>query len=260
MRRHLGSALRRRIEYCGLLVLVSALRLARRLVTSWLPVTIVALTLVWAVLTAMTAQASAVATADGWQWPLHGATPVVMRGFEPPPVPWAAGHRGVDLRARPGEGVYAAGTGVVGFAGLLAGRGVVAVHHADGLETTYEPLDVLVREGQRVQAGQLIGRVGAGHGDCGAGYVCLHWGLRRGATYLDPLQLVRAGPIRLLPVWRGGLPTPALAVAAQSDAPAHRGQPRSMAPATVGGAALAATGVASGIALAVRRRRRVAPP
>jgi hypothetical protein len=29
--------------------------------------------------------------------------------------------------------------------------------------------------------------------------VCLHWGLLRGATYLNPLTLVGAGPIRLLP-------------------------------------------------------------
>ena len=29
---------------------------------------------------------------------------------------------------------------------------------------------------------------------------CLHWGLRRGEAYLDPLTLVGAGPIRLLPL------------------------------------------------------------
>ena len=28
---------------------------------------------------------------------------------------------------------------------------------------------------------------------------CLHWGLLRGETYLDPLTLVGAGPVRLLP-------------------------------------------------------------
>ena len=29
---------------------------------------------------------------------------------------------------------------------------------------------------------------------------CLHWGLLRGETYLNPLTLVGAGPIRLLPL------------------------------------------------------------
>ena len=31
---------------------------------------------------------------------------------------------------------------------------------------------------------------------------CLHWGWRRGDTYLDPLDLVGGGPVRLLPLWR----------------------------------------------------------
>src|SRR4051794_32507896 len=137
-----------------------------------------------------------------WAWPLAGL-PTVVRGFEPPPLPWAPGHRGVDLRARAGAAVLAAGAGVVGFAGMLAGRGVVSVHHADGLETTYEPLEVLVHPGERVALGQLLGRMTPEHGSCGLGYVCLHWGLRRGATYLDPLQLVRPRHIRLLPLWSG---------------------------------------------------------
>jgi hypothetical protein len=31
---------------------------------------------------------------------------------------------------------------------------------------------------------------------------CLHWGWIAGTTYLDPLRLVGAGPVRLLPLWR----------------------------------------------------------
>jgi murein DD-endopeptidase MepM/ murein hydrolase activator NlpD len=144
-----------------------------------------------------TAPATAV---DGWRWPLAGS-PGIVRGFDPPPLPWLAGHRGVDLRARPGETVQAAGPGVIGFAGMVAGLGVVTVHHANGLMTTYEPVDASVHAGHRVDAGDLIGHVTAGHGDCGAGRVCLHWGLRRGVTYLDPLQLVRAPRVRLLPIY-----------------------------------------------------------
>ena len=53
---------------------------------------------------------------------------------------------------------------------------------------------------------------------------CLHWGWLEGQTYLDPLRLVGAGPVRLLPLWRDapvGLQpwlTPAGAPAGRRDA------------------------------------------
>ena len=47
-------------------------------------------------------------------WPL-APEPEVVRGFEPPPGPWAAGHRGVDLAGHPGQTVRAALPGTVGF-------------------------------------------------------------------------------------------------------------------------------------------------
>jgi murein DD-endopeptidase MepM/ murein hydrolase activator NlpD len=120
----------------------------------------------------------------------------VVRGFDPPRSRYGAGHRGVDLAARAGEPVLASAAGTVAFAGSVAGRGVVSIDHGS-LRTTYEPVDAQVFVGQRVATGQPIGRQGAG-GHC-AGR-CLHWGLRQGSTYLDPLSLVggRAGPLRLL--------------------------------------------------------------
>src|SRR5438128_12119850 len=64
-------------------------------------------------------------------WPVAGAggrpRPVVVRGFEPPPRPWSAGHRGVDLAAGQGSPVRAAAAGRVVFAGTVAGQGVVSV-------------------------------------------------------------------------------------------------------------------------------------
>jgi murein DD-endopeptidase MepM/ murein hydrolase activator NlpD len=133
-----------------------------------------------------------------FRWPLDGRPPVVRR-FEPPPRPWLAGHRGVDLSAGPGAPVYAAGPGIVRFAGPLAGRGVVSVDHADGLRTTYEPVSSVVTAGQAVRAGEVVGLLAAGHPGCPA-TACLHWGLRRGGTYLDPLALVGAARVRLLPL------------------------------------------------------------
>jgi murein DD-endopeptidase MepM/ murein hydrolase activator NlpD len=136
---------------------------------------------------------------SSWQWPLR--PPVsVLRPFDPPTHPWEPGHRGVDLAARPGQAVYAAGPGRVGFARDLAGRGVVTVLHGR-LRTTYLPVHPSVRTGQAVAAGTRIGVVENVLGHCGAS-PCLHWGLREGVTYFDPLTLVGRGPVRLLPWWR----------------------------------------------------------
>jgi len=133
-----------------------------------------------------------------WTWPLDGV-PVVVRGFAPPPRPWLAGHRGVDLAGREGLIVRAAGRGVVVYAGPVAGRGVVSVDHAGGLRTTYEPLSASVRAGQVVAAGESLGALEMGHAGCPVA-ACLHWGLRRGETYLDPLLLVRPAQVRLKPL------------------------------------------------------------
>jgi len=133
-----------------------------------------------------------------WTWPLDGV-PVVVRTFTPPPRPWLAGHRGVDLAGREGLVVRAAGRGVIVYAGSVAGRGVVSVDHAGGLRTTYEPVFGSVRAGQVVMAGESLGELETGHAGCPV-VACLHWGLRRGETYLDPLLLVRPLQVRLKPL------------------------------------------------------------
>lgn len=142
--------------------------------------------------------AGTAASSGRFGWPLDGQ-PVVVRGFDPPPVPWAAGHRGVDLAASPGAVVRSAGDGVVSFAGRIAGRGVLTVAHSGGLRTTYEPVAASVRAGAPVVAGERIGTLAAGHPGCPVA-ACLHWGLRHGERYLDPLGLLGLGRLRLLPV------------------------------------------------------------
>ena len=137
--------------------------------------------------------------AGPWHAPLPGPT-VVVRPFQPPPGPYAPGHRGADLAAAPGAEVLAAGSGQVSFAGRVAGRGVVVVAHAGGLRTSYEPVDASVRAGAPVAAGVRLGTLGTS-AHCPTG--CLHWGLRRGTDYLDPMALLErrpAGAVRLLPL------------------------------------------------------------
>ncbi len=133
-----------------------------------------------------------------YDWPLD-PRPEVTRGFDKPANRYGPGHRGVDLGASTGEPVFSAGPGVVAFAGPVAGRGVVSIDHPSGLRTTYEPLTPLVRAGETVRTGTVIGRVSAGHPGC-ARAACLHWGLRDGDDYRDPRSLLGTVTVRLLPV------------------------------------------------------------
>ncbi|MBJ7452022.1 MAG: M23 family metallopeptidase [Blastococcus sp.] len=134
---------------------------------------------------------------SSWTAPLAGE-PAVTRPFEAPAHAYGPGHRGADLGGAPGTPVLAAGDGVVVFAGMVAGRPVVSIDHVDGLRTTYEPVDPAVGAGQRVTRGTPIGALVTGHAGCPV-EACLHWGLRRGSDYLDPLLLLVVR-VRLLPL------------------------------------------------------------
>ncbi|MFI9027217.1 peptidoglycan DD-metalloendopeptidase family protein [Streptomyces sp. NPDC053560] len=126
----------------------------------------------------------------------------------PPSTPWAAGHRGVDLAARAGATVRAAAPGRVAFAGKVAGRGVLTIALSGTgrppLRTTYEPVRPTVGKGAQVRAGQPVAVLQSGPYHCDT--ACLHWGLRRGRAYLDPLSLLPPSLLanaarRLLPVF-----------------------------------------------------------
>jgi hypothetical protein len=86
---------------------------------------------------------------------------------------------------------------------------VVAVGLAGtDLRTTYEPVTPSVRQGDEVAAGDVVGVIEPAGSHCGSA-ACLHWGLLRGDTYLNPLSLLppwllSRGPSRLLPVASGG--------------------------------------------------------
>lgn len=173
-----------------------------------------------------------------WRWPLPPPRRV-LRGFAPPEVPWGAGHRGVDLAAQVGRSVRAAGAGLVGYAGRIAGRGIVTIRHGD-LRTTYQPVAPSVRSGELVEAGDRIGVIEPSGLHCGQAD-CLHWGLLRADRYLDPLRLLGMGPLRLLPVegpssrTPPGRPVTPARPEALASAPArpHLGRPDSGRPASV---------------------------
>jgi hypothetical protein len=98
-------------------------------------------------------------------------------------------HMGLDLAGNPGDTVFAATRGVVevGDDFLLAGN-IVYLNHGAGLVTGYFHLsEQLVVEGDTVQAGTPIGRVGATGRVTGPH---LHWVVRYGHTSVDPRSLL----------------------------------------------------------------------
>ncbi len=133
------------------------------------------------------------------EWPLR-PRPRVVDAFDPPSSPYSAGHRGVDLAGVSGQRVRAALPGTVTYAAPLAGRGVVVISHG-ATRTTYQPVTASVSIGDTVAAGDPIGRLDLPGSHCSP-RACLHWGWIEGEIYLDPLRLVGAGPVRLLPLWR----------------------------------------------------------
>lgn len=210
--------------------------------------------------TASPADASATrpvtSTTASFGWPLAG-TPVLDHGFSPPATAWGAGHRGLDLRAAVGLPVLAAADGRVTYSGLLAGRGVVVVAHTGGLRTTYEPVRPTLAVGRWVARGEVLGTLATGHGSCHRGTTCLHWGLVRGSTYLDPLALFGARHARLLPTRPLAAGTDATTTARRDASPSRLvgGAPAGQHPALPSALALLAVAGGGAIALAPRRRR-----
>ena len=96
-------------------------------------------------------------------------------------------HAGIDLVAPWGTPILAAREGTIKFAGWKGGYGkLVVVGHSGDYETWYgHCTEFLVRDGDRVAAGQPIARVGA-TGAVTAPH--LHFELRQGGTTRNPAK------------------------------------------------------------------------
>jgi murein DD-endopeptidase MepM/ murein hydrolase activator NlpD len=98
---------------------------------------------------------------------------------------------GLDLQGYQGDTVFAAARGVVALVEpfLLAGN-IVYLNHGGGLLSGYFHLsEQLVAQGDTVEAGTPIGRVGATGRVTGPH---LHWVVRIGTTSVDPRSLLEA--------------------------------------------------------------------
>lgn len=133
-----------------------------------------------------------------WDWPLS-PRPAVLRAFDPPDKPWMSGHRGVDLEAMDdGVPVTSPESGTVSFVGTVVDRPVITIDHGGGVRSSFEPVQSSLTAGTPVAKGQIIGALQPGH--CGS-LACVHWGVRRGDAYVNPLEFVTdLRPSILLPV------------------------------------------------------------
>jgi murein DD-endopeptidase MepM/ murein hydrolase activator NlpD len=132
-----------------------------------------------------------------WNWPA-APEPAVLRGFDPPPEPWLSGHRGVDLALPAGATVLSPADGRISFSGWVVDRPAITVDHGNGLRSSLLAVASELQAGDTVSAGDPVGTVAEG-GHCQS--ACLHWGVRRGETYINPLQFVMdLRPSVLLPV------------------------------------------------------------
>jgi len=116
----------------------------------------------------------------------------IIDHFRPPACSWCPGNRGIDYAVAPGTPVHASAPGVVTFAGAIGHQRFVTVLHADGLRTSYAFLATIeVHAGQAVAQDDVVGTSGG----------AVHFGVRRGAVYLDPELLLAGGrPVaRLVP-------------------------------------------------------------
>ena len=116
----------------------------------------------------------------GWAWPARGA---VIGKFSSN----GSLNKGIDIAGELGQPVLAAQDGTVVYAGSgLRGYGeLVIIKHSDIYVSAYgHNRSLLVREGQKVKAGQVI----ADMGSTGADRVKLHFEIRRQGKPVDPLQ------------------------------------------------------------------------
>ncbi|MFJ2742769.1 transglycosylase family protein [Streptomyces sp. NPDC087440] len=113
---------------------------------------------------------------------------------------WSKGyHTGVDFPVPTGTTVKAVGAGSVVSAGYAGSYGYqVVLKHPDGKYTQYAHLSALtVREGQKVDSGQRIGRSGSTGNSTGPH---LHFEVRTGPGFgsdVDPVAYLRAGGVRV---------------------------------------------------------------
>ena len=99
----------------------------------------------------------------------------------------ACGHEGTDFGMAQGTPIYAPARGRVVFAGLTQVRGnMTVIDHGVGVFSAYfHQIEILVKVGQMVEPGDLIGKVGTTGLSTGPH---LHWSMWANGQYVDPFE------------------------------------------------------------------------
>ncbi len=117
---------------------------------------------------------------DAWRWPTRGK---VIRKFS------GTVHKGIDIDGKAGDAVQATAAGTVVYAGsgiVGYGRLLIVKHNQNYLSAYAHNQRLLVKEGDRVTAGQKI----AEKGSSATNSVKLHFEIRRDGKPVDPQKLL----------------------------------------------------------------------
>ena len=103
---------------------------------------------------------------------------------------WGTTHKGLDIAASTGTSIKAAASGTVTTAGWNSGGYgyLIVISHGNGVQTYYGHCSsILVKEGQKVSQGDVIGKVGSTGRSTGSH---LHFEIRINGTAYNPLNYV----------------------------------------------------------------------
>lgn len=123
-------------------------------------------------------------SASGWLWPVGGH---VVASFVP-----EQGKKGINIACKKGEKIKASTGGTVAYAGSgLSGYGnLIIIKHNNEYLTAYgNNSKNLVREGQKVRAGQIIADAGV----IDRKYWGVHFEIRKAGTPVNPLHYLQKG-------------------------------------------------------------------
>lgn len=123
-----------------------------------------------------------------FDWPVDLAR--LTRGFN---IKKKRPHLGIDLAASPGTNIYASHEGIVIYTGReFRGFGkLIIIESRSEWSSLYAHLNkILVKEGQKVRQGQLIGKMGRTGRATG---VHLHFEIRKNKAAVDPLPFLPGG-------------------------------------------------------------------
>lgn len=124
-----------------------------------------------------------------WPCPSSGRVTSTFGSRERPTAGASTNHKGIDIGASTGSAIVAAASGTVVISTYSYSAGnYIMLNHGGGVYTVYMHCSkLLVSEGAQVKQGQTIAKVGS------TGYSTgphLHFGIRSGGAYVNPLKYV----------------------------------------------------------------------